>query len=671
MARVCHRQVAASCIGLSLYCVLSLFVLSGCSLLPPGSSVDVPSMSEEDAAALVLTQRQGAEKYAEFAAQDRGDAAALTAAWLSKQPGVEDAAPTESGNVSVLYTCGLPASIIAHTDDLGSAGQTTTDSQPTANRRTSGAGTPDLRAGAAKTKSAVFLLPFAWEKGEPSGLRSLMYSLEVAGYAVQEPILNEDVTVDLLKSLGGYDFIYIVTHGVAHDSLGSVSSRQIAICTGERADAFAIHWRATTSVGIEIMSPAEGDFLAVNGRFFDDYHYSNSILVVMACESLKYTTLADAFLDNGAKAVLGWTDVSNSYFASVTTTLLAELATSPGRPLSEAYVTRTHLEIESPQPEICASLDGEYSLDGLFPWTYGPEGDTFSPDLKLAGDAVLVPSTPAWLYTAHREVGDALCRSSLEGTNVQNLGDLGGTLDGPEDVAVDPANGRLYVVGKDSGNVCRANLDGTSPEVLSGLQGLLNRPYAIALDLVHGKMYVSNEDERIIQANLDGTSPKDLGQMGGVLSSPVAVAVDTVHGKLYVACANGSCAVKPGWVLRANLDGSSPENLGTLGGAIIYPSGIALDAASGKMYVTDTVNQVVARANLDGTGSESFGDLGGKLHEPTRIALDLPSRKMYITNWSGSHWVTRANLDGTGSEELGEKDASLANQVGIALYREP
>jgi len=671
MPRISSKYSTALCISRLLRGVLLLFVLSGCSLLPPGSSVDVPSMSEGDAAALVLTQRQGAEKYAEFAAQDRGDAAALTAAWLLEQPGVEDAAPTESGSVSVLYRCGLPASIITHTDDLGSAGQTTTDVRPTVDRRTSGIGTPDLQARAAKTKSAVFLLPFAWKWREPSGLRSLMYSLEAAGYAVQEPVLNEDVTVDLLKSLGGYDFIYIATHGVAHDLFGSVSSKQIAICTGERADAVAIRWRATTNVGIEIMSPAEGDFLAVNGRFFDDYHYSNSILVVMACESLKYTTLADAFLDNGAKAVLGWTDVSNTYFVSVITTLLSELATSPGRPLSEAYVTRTHLEIKSPQPEICASLDGEYSMDDLFPWTYGREGDTLSPDLKLAGDAVLLSSTQAWLYTAHREVGDALCRSSLEGTNVENLGDLGGTLDGPEDVAVDPANGKLYVVGKDSGNVCRANLDGTSPEVLSGLQGLLGRPYAIALDRVHGKIYVSNEDERIIQANLDGTSPRDLGQMGGLLSSPVAVAVDAVHGKLYVACSNGGCGPKPGWVLRVNLDGSSPENLGTLGGAINHPSGIALDAASGKMYVTDTVNQIVARANLDGTGSESFGDLGGKLHEPTRIALDLPSRKMYITNWGGSHWVTRANLDGTGSEELGEKDASLANQVGIALYREP
>ena len=48
---------------------------------------------------------------------------------------------------------------------------------------------------------------------------------------------------------------------------------------------------------------------------------------------------------------------------------------------------------------------------------------------------------------------------------------------------------------------------------------------------------------------------------------------------------------------RANLDGSSPEDL--ISSDLGWPWGIALDVAGGKMYWVEFENDVIGRANLD------------------------------------------------------------------------
>ena len=54
-------------------------------------------------------------------------------------------------------------------------------------------------------------------------------------------------------------------------------------------------------------------------------------------------------------------------------------------------------------------------------------------------------------------------------------------------------------------------------------------------------------------------------------------------------------------IVRANLDGSSPLDLGNPGGLLSGPNDIALDLANGQMYITSTTNHKIVRANLDGS----------------------------------------------------------------------
>ncbi len=114
-------------------------------------------------------------------------------------------------------------------------------------------------------------------------------------------------------------------------------------------------------------------------------------------------------------------------------------------------------------------------------------------------------------------------------------------------------------------------------------------------------------------------------------------------------------------IQRANLDGSSVENLVATGAA---PQGIALDVDGGKMYWVEADGQKVRRANLDGSVVE---DLVGSVG-PAGIALDVDGGKMYWTDVFVTGKIQRANLDGSGVEDL---VTGLSIPVGIALELGP
>ena len=90
----------------------------------------------------------------------------------------------------------------------------------------------------------------------------------------------------------------------------------------------------------------------------------------------------------------------------------------------------------------------------------------------------------------------------------------------------------------------------------------------------------------------------------------------TIAAQMYIASpANNK-------IVRANLAGSSPEDLGNPGGLLAAPVGIALDVARGRMYITSFANGKVVQANLEGNDATDLGDLNGSVTSPWGIALD-------------------------------------------------
>src|SRR5262249_55670941 len=146
----------------------------------------------------------------------------------------------------------------------------------------------------------------------------------------------------------------------------------------------------------------------------------------------------------------------------------------------------------------------------------------------------------------------------------------------------------------------------------------------------------------LFRANNDGADTHTV-VAAGPSGSPFGLALDTVDGKVYWTSNPNQLGGFEG-IGRANLDGSSPENL--LATSTTTTGGIALDLPAGKIFWTDPWPGDIRVANLDGSSAQTL--ING-LAQPRGIALDLVNGKMYWTDYTAGD-VRRANLDGTAAQ---------------------
>ena len=173
-----------------------------------------------------------------------------------------------------------------------------------------------------------------------------------------------------------------------------------------------------------------------------------------------------------------------------------------------------------------------------------------------------------------------------------------------------------------------------------------------AADLL-GVIYWTDRNEGIYRAARDGS------EVQLVLRMPFAdgLAIDEGEEKLYftVSSPQQQNADK---VMRANLDGSGPQELATLN----FTGDLVLDPTEGgKIYVSSIGDGKVVRLNRDGTGLEDF--VVG-IPRPDELAFDPVKCQLYWTN-HGDKRIERANVDGTGRETVVQLKTTQA--LGIAL----
>lgn len=187
----------------------------------------------------------------------------------------------------------------------------------------------------------------------------------------------------------------------------------------------------------------------------------------------------------------------------------------------------------------------------------------------------------------------------------------------------------------------------------------IHLPSDITLDLTHGKMYwCESLKGTIMRANVDGSSPEVI--IAG-LRNPTAIELDVAGGKIYWSDeADGN-------VQQANLDGTEvKEILSNADGIIDF----AIDSANG--YVFWRTAGTISRGAFYGAESENFGtclQCSGGI-----IDLDTTNGKVYWSTvyWSGNSgvggigadpWysqIRRANIDGSGQETLFNQTYSLS-----------
>ncbi|MCE2447716.1 MAG: leucine-rich repeat domain-containing protein [Candidatus Latescibacteria bacterium] len=221
-------------------------------------------------------------------------------------------------------------------------------------------------------------------------------------------------------------------------------------------------------------------------------------------------------------------------------------------------------------------------------------------------------------------------------------------IEGPQDIAIDVAQNKMYWTDKWTSTIRRANLDGTQVEdMLTGVE----EPEDIALDLDAGRMYWTEWGANAIRrADLDGENAETLVEVEG----PQSIALDVTGNKMYWTAQEASFFSDGGVIQRANLNGENAETLLT---GLNASEGIALDLVEGKMYWVHRRTEIL-RANLDGSSLESLVSSRAEA-----LVLDVVSGKMYWTNKKGGS-IHRADLDGENVEEI---VSGLVRPVGIAL----
>ena len=124
------------------------------------------------------------------------------------------------------------------------------------------------------------------------------------------------------------------------------------------------------------------------------------------------------------------------------------------------------------------------------------------------------------------------------------------------------------------------------------------------------------------------------------------LAIDVAGSKLYWTERTGDST---GRIRRANLDG---RNVRLVKNLTSVPHSIALDAANGKIYVTNAWGKI-QRLNVDGSNFQP--NLITDLERPRGLALDVSGGKVYWTEMSGR--IRRANLDGSNVEGVVATDS--------------
>ena len=199
-----------------------------------------------------------------------------------------------------------------------------------------------------------------------------------------------------------------------------------------------------------------------------------------------------------------------------------------------------------------------------------------------------------------------ISRANLDGSELET--DLIRAGLAPMGIALERWRNRVYWTDESLGLIQRADITQRAVEtVVAGLQA----PRGLALDDGAQKIYWTDMDTHKVQrANLDGSDVEDLVVVPN--SWPQGIALDVPGGRMYWVAFDG-------WLRSAQLDGSFAVQHFYTGSAI----GLALDAASGKVYWTNSADGEIRRANLDGSDQEVL--VSTDIDTPWGIALILDS----------------------------------------------
>jgi hypothetical protein len=254
-------------------------------------------------------------------------------AFLKAQPGVTDAGLSEDNTtVWTLFNSGLEAVIITNPDGTksGNLSAPRLKLQELLSSSYSSTNLNILSLAPVKfTKNAkgIALAPWFDQFSPLDETDNVANSLSQTCGGPVTPIKNGGVTVNVMKTLRQYGVISISSHGAVNgNGQAIIETREAATLTSALAHLIDV---ATGRIERSNIGSSGGSW-AITPKFIQAYAgggFPDSLVYVSACYSTSNNTMANAFLNNGAKAYLGFSDLVNTDFSFAKGTSLFDTLT--------------------------------------------------------------------------------------------------------------------------------------------------------------------------------------------------------------------------------------------------------------------------------------------------------------------------------------------------------
>ena len=137
-----------------------------------------------------------------------------------------------------------------------------------------------------------------------------MYDLRVDYYG------HNEVTVDLFRNLLRNDYQLIILRVHAATGFAAGQPSRLAMFTGEPYSKNKYIWEQINNQVERVrVTPDSDSYFGIYESFVSDEmkgNCTNATVVMMGCDGLTHTKMAEAFIDNGAQAYVGWDGMVNA-----------------------------------------------------------------------------------------------------------------------------------------------------------------------------------------------------------------------------------------------------------------------------------------------------------------------------------------------------------------------
>ncbi len=234
--------------------------------------------------------------------------------------------------------------------------------------------------------------------------------------------------------------------------------------------------------------------------------------------------------------------------------------------------------------------------------------------------------------------------AGIDGNGGGLLNTVGATIEHPEGMAFDPANGRIYVASSKTSQIIWVSVNGGGAGVLDTGSAPVEDPEGIAVDPRTQTVYWANAETlgSIGYSSANGGSGGSLNTTGASVDDPYKIALDTTNNRIYWVNTESE-------VFYANLDNTGGASLNVA--ETERPKGwsaINVDPAAGRLYFlgeSPAGHEGVYWLNTSGVGGGEITAPEAFFKEPYGMAFDPSGGRFYWANYGNRE--VRANALGT------------------------